>query len=397
MLSQIGKVPLVVKIVIGAVLGVILGEILGKDADKLKPISDLILQLLRLLATPLIALSLLHSLLSVEISGKKTTRLLVILMTNTVIAILIGLLVANIVQPGNHLSIPIDGKAIDKKPFDFVNDLLLGKFPKDFVAPFASNDIIGVLMISIAIGIAVRKFKTGEFGKQVASLTAWVNLGLKVTMTMLHWIFALVPIAVLAVVARVVGTTGYGVFLGMIWFVVSVVAALALMLVFYIIRLKTASNIGPKAFFKGGLDAFLLAFSTASSAATLPVTYRCATENLGLKEDSASMGVMVGGTFNHDGTALYEAMAALLISQALHLNLGIGQQAVVVLMSVIASVGAAGIPEAGLVTMLAVFTAVQLPTEYIALLLPLDWFLDRCRTTINVVGDLASTCIVDKD
>ena len=107
------------------------------------------------------------------------------------------------------------------------------------------------------------------------------------------------------------------------------------------------------------------------------------------------MGIMVGGTFNHDGTALYEAMAALFVGQALGQHLGLGHQVVVVFMSIIASVGAAGIPEAGLVTMLAVFSAVHLPTEYIPLLLPLDWFLDRCRTAINVMGDMSVACLLD--
>ena len=104
---------------------------------------------------------------------------------------------------------------------------------------------------------------------------------------------------------------------------------------------------------------------------------------------------MVGGTFNHDGTALYEAMAALFIGQMLGQHLAVGEQVKVVIMSVFASVGAAGIPEAGLVTMLAVFSAVNLPTEYIALLLPLDWFLDRCRTAVNVMGDMSVTCMID--
>ena len=107
------------------------------------------------------------------------------------------------------------------------------------------------------------------------------------------------------------------------------------------------------------------------------------------------MGVMVGGTFNHDGTALYEAMAALFVSQMLGQHLSLEQQVLVVFMSVTASVGAAGIPEAGLVTMMAVFSAVHLPVEYIPFLLPLDWFLDRCRTAINVMGDMTVTCLLD--
>jgi Na+/H+-dicarboxylate symporter len=181
----------------------------------------------------------------------------------------------------------------------------------------------------------------------------------------------------------------------MVWFIASVLLALALMFCFYMVRLRFTSRVRPIAFCRGAFDAFALAFSTASSAATLPVTYECATNNLGVREESASLGIMVGGTFNHDGTALYEAMAALFVAQAIGQHLTLTHQLVVVLMAIVASVGAAGIPEAGLVTMLAVFNAVHLPIEYIPFLLPLDWFLDRVRTTMNVAGDLVSTCILD--
>ena len=140
-----------------------------------------------------------------------------------------------------------------------------------------------------------------------------------------------------------------------------------------------------------------MAFSTGSSTATMPVTYECLREKVGLREESASLGALVGANFNNDGTALYEAMAALfvaqLIGQDLHAHLQ--QQLMVVLTSVVASVGAAGIPEAGLVTMTLVFNAVGLPTGYIALLLTVDWFLDRCRTTINVLGDVNVSCLLD--
>lgn len=397
------KLSLVQRILAAVIIGMPIGWFLGKLAPdnetiqnlipQFKLVSDLILQVLRLLATPLIFLSLLHSLLSIEISGKKAGRLLTILMTNTVIAILVGLVVANIVQPGKHIQL-ITEKAPDKKPFDPVADLL-GKVPKDFLSAFSTNDIIGVILIALAIGLAIRKFKSGEHAGKVKSLQDWVDFGLKVTTEMLHWVFNLVPLAVFAVVIRVVATAGIEKFLNLIWFVLSVVAALAIMAVFYLVRLRLSSRFTPAQFIKGGAEAFALAFSTASSAATLPVTYRCATEKLGLSEDSASLGVMVGGTFNHDGTALYEAMAALMISQAMGAVLPVGQQAIVVFMAVIASVGAAGIPEAGLVTMIAVFNAVHLPIEHIPMLLTVDWFLDRCRTTINVFGDLASTCIVD--
>src|SRR5690606_16993716 len=138
---------------------------------------------------------------------------------------------------------------------------------------------------------------------------------------------------------------------------------------------------------RGVRDALVMAFATASSTATLPVTYSCLVRKVKLREASASMGALVGAHFNNDGTALDEAMAALFVAQLIGQDLSLTQQILIVLTSVVASVGAAGIPEAGLVTMTLVFTAVKLPTEYIALLLTVDWFLDRCRTAINVFGD----------
>ena len=146
---------------------------------------------------------------------------------------------------------------------------------------------------------------------------------------------------------------------------------------------------------RGVRDALVMAFSTGSSTATMPVTYARLRENVGLREESASMGALVGANFNNDGTALYEAMSALFVAQLLGMHLTLGQQFMVVVTSVVASVGAAGIPEAGLVTMTMVFKAVALPTDYIAMLFTVDWFLDRCRTAINVMGDVTVSCLLD--
>jgi DAACS family dicarboxylate/amino acid:cation (Na+ or H+) symporter len=127
----------------------------------------------------------------------------------------------------------------------------------------------------------------------------------------------------------------------------------------------------------------------------MPITFEVLIEKIGLRESSASLGALVGSNFNNDGTALYEAMSALYVSQVLGQNLNLTQQLIVILTSIIASVGAAGIPEAGLVTMTLVFTSVGLPTEYIAILVTVDWFLDRCRTAINVMGDMTVSCLID--
>ncbi len=392
------RTPLYARILVGLLVGAGLGLAIGPSAQNLKPVSDLVLQFLRLLATPLIFIALTHSLLKADISGRLAGRLFWLLMSNTVVAIIIGLLVANVLRPGEHVQLPALSKPPDRKPFDIAKDLL-DKLPSDWITPFAKNEIISVIVLAAATGIALRIVKKrqeerGEAG--YLSFERFLDTAFEMVMVMLHWIFDLVPLAVMSVVARTVGTAGLAPLAQMGWFVMAVVLALVLQAAFYLTRLGLGSWVKPPAFLKAGFDAFAMAFSTASSAATLPITYGCAKDKIGVREESASLGVMVGGTFNHDGTALYEAMAALFISQMLGLHLSLEQQAVVVLMAIVASVGAAGIPEAGLVTMLAVFNAVHLPIEYIPFLLPLDWILDRCRTTINVMGDLSVTCLLDR-
>jgi Na+/H+-dicarboxylate symporter len=174
-----------------------------------------------------------------------------------------------------------------------------------------------------------------------------------------------------------------------------VLLALAIQGGYYLVRIRFSSWVRPADLIRGGRDALVMAFSTASSTATMPVTYAALKDRVGLREQSASMGALVGANFNNDGTALYEAMAAIFIAQMIGMDLSFQQQLMVVLTSIIASVGAAGIPEAGLVTMTMVFTAVGLPVEYIPVLLTVDWFLDRCRTAINVMGDMNVSCLLD--
>jgi Na+/H+-dicarboxylate symporter len=394
------RTPLYLKIIVAMILGSLLG-VFGKqagfDSANLKWISDLVLRMLRLLATPLIFSAVLSSIVTANVTGKKAGRLMWLLTTNSIIAILIGLLVANVVQPGQHLSLVSDDKLKDKVPYNIWNHLF-ESIPTDFISPFVKNDMISIIILAIALGFGMRiliNSPNEQVSKSIKSLQNVLAAVFQLMITILKWVFELVPFAVFAVVAAVVAKNGIGSLLSMGVWILSVVGALLLMLVFYMIRLKVQSKISPLQFLRGGTDAFVMAFSTASSAATLPITYKCATEKLGIKEDNANLGIMVGGTFNHDGTALYEAMAALLVAQGLGQHLTLQQQVIVVIMAMIASVGAAGIPEAGLVTMIAVFSAVGLPVEFIAFLLPVDWFLDRCRTTINVMGDMTSTCILD--
>jgi Na+/H+-dicarboxylate symporter len=381
--------PLYLRILIGLVLGVAVGLALGGAARPLDWPAKLILRLLGALAPVLILVAVVRAIMTAEIHGRLALRMVGLLLLNTLTAIVVGLLVANVLEPGvgAQLSHPTAGVDVHG---DIVNQLL-DNIPDSLLRPFVENRVIGVVLIAVAFGVAARRLpdKQHELAENLC------EMGFSVILEMLHWVIALVPLAVFGKVASIVGVSGFRPFVALGWFVAAVLLALLLQCTYYLTRIRLGSWVRPWALLVATRDALVMAFSTASSTATMPVTYDRLRERVGLREQSASLGALVGSNFNNDGTALYEAMAALFVAQLLGVHLSLTQQLMVVLTSVIASIGAAGIPEAGLVTMTLVFSAVRLPTEYIALLLTVDWFLDRCRTTINVLGDMNVACLLD--
>ena len=383
------RIPLYIRIAIALAIGVVVGLVLPAGWAQYFDIpARIILRVLGAIAPPLILVAVMQALIGAKAGGRLAGKMFFLLVLNTVVAILIGLLVANVIRPGSHASLP-PGEA----PQLTGNPLtqMLDNIPSSLVRPLVENNVIGVICIAVAFGLAARGLQTSRQRQVLDALDIGFDLILKV----LHWVIALVPLAVFSKVAFVVGTQGFRPFLALGWFIVAVIVALALQAVYYLVRIRLSSWVPPMKLLRGTRDALAMAFSTASSTATMPVTYSCLRENVGLREEPASLGALVGSNFNNDGTALYEAMAALFVAQMVGSDLSLVQQVLVVLTSIVASVGAAGIPEAGLVTMTLVFSAVHLPTGYIALLLPVDWFLDRCRTTINVMGDMNVSCILD--
>jgi Na+/H+-dicarboxylate symporter len=381
--------PLYLRILVGLVLGLVAGVLIGPSAQVVDLPARLILRLLGALAPPLILVAVVHALLTAEIRGAVAWRMGWLLITNTVMAILIGLVVANVLAPGRHARLPAP-HAAQNAHGDLLNQFL-DNIPDSLLRPFVENRVIGVVLIAVAFGVAARNLKGPQ--RQLAEQLA--SLGFSCTLSVLSWVLAFVPLAVFGKVASIVGSSGFAPFAALGMFVIAVLTALALQATFYLARIRLGSWIRPWPLLAGTRDALIMAFSTGSSTATMPVTYERLCNRVGLRERSASLGALVGSNFNNDGTALYEAMAALFIAQMLGQQLSLFDQVLVVLTSVVASVGAAGIPEAGLVTMTLVFTAVKLPIEYIALLLSVDWFLDRCRTAINVLGDMTVACLLD--
>lgn len=393
------KVPLYQRIVGGMVLGIITGLILGEYAAPLAIPSKLVLRVLGALAPPLILFAIIQAIITTKFEKGTAPRLIRLLALNTLVAIFVGLLVANTLKPGYsaHLSPPhgagnahADGQATMLQQF-------LENIPKSILGPLGDDGkVLGVIFLAIAFGIALRRFADTP----IKTIPDLVDVGLKTLIVILHWIIDLVPLAVFGLVASIVGMHGFAAFQALGAFMLAVLVALLIQACYYLTRIRIWSWVRPFDLLKGGRDAIVMAFSTSSSTITMPLTYECLKDRVGIREKSASLGALVGANFNNDGTALYEAMAALFISQllaaqGLGVELTLAQQLLVVITSVVASVGAAGIPEAGLVTMTLVFHSVGLPIEYIALLLPVDWFLDRCRTAINVMGDMNVACLLD--
>jgi Na+/H+-dicarboxylate symporter len=386
-------IPLYFRILIAMALGLITGLIAGEEAVAFEIPSKVILQLLGALAPPLILVAVTHVLMTTQIAGRTAGRLAVLLLLNTTVAILIGLLVANVLRPGTWSEFK-ERPATEEKASATKSpaELLVQNVPKSILGPLGDKqNIIGVIIIAVAFGVALRGVKT----KPIKTVQDFVEIGYEVLLTVLHWVIQLVPIGVFAIVAKVIGTEGFAPLKAMGAFILAVLIALLLQATWYLLRIRFFSWVKPLVVIRGVRDALVMAFSTDSSTATMPVTYACLTEKVGLRQGSASMGALVGSNFNNDGTALYEAMSALFIAQLIGQHLSLMQQLVIIVTSIIASVGAAGIPEAGLVTMTLVFSAVGLPVEYIGLLLTVDWFLDRCRTTINVLGDVNVSCLLD--
>lgn len=401
------KIPLYLQIVAALIVAVIVGILLGAgnpilDREVINHLalpSTLILKALRTLATPLIFLAILHTFLTAEIPSNSGRKLSILLITNTLVAIAIGLLVANILRPGAGgqalVTSPTTNTAVKQlDPWGLLADVI----PDSVLKPLVDNNVISLIFVALAFGIVLRAIKAEQVNRgqhDYLAIEQTISLLFDAVIRILHWVIALVPFAVFGIVSKTIALQGFAPFKALGSFVVAVILALLLQAAYYLTRVKLGSWVPPLKFLSGGSDALITAFSTGSSTATMPLTFRSLIEKVGLRESSASLGALVGSNFNNDGTALYEAMSALFISQVLGQNLTLVQQVMVMLTSIVASVGAAGIPEAGLVTMTLVFSSVGLPTEYIAILITVDWFLDRCRTAINVMGDMTVSALID--
>jgi len=316
--------------------------------------------------------------------------------TTTGIAVFIGLLVVNVIQPG--VGLDISGgeipESVSGKTHTGFSDILLSLVSPNIVASASETQLLPVILFSIVFSAALTTL--GEKGRLVLDLFHTVNDAL---MKMVVWLMYFAPVGIFALVASRMGEAGGGeAFWNQIQavglHVVTVLTGLGLhfMVLCLILIFLGKRNCG---YLTNMMRALFTAFGTASSSATLPLTMECTREN-GVDDRAVEFTIPLGSTVNMDGTALYEAAAVMFIAQAYGVDMSFGAQAVIFITATLAAIGAASIPEAGLVTMVIVLQAVHLPLEGIGLLLAVDWFLDRFRTATNVWGDAVGAAIVDR-
>ena len=381
------------RLVFALIAGVIAGLLLKDHAQDLQIVGSLFLGVLEKLAMLYIFVAIIHTLLRTEVTGRTARRLAYLALTNTLVAVSIGLLVGNIAQPGRHWPLVVNGQGADflrkviQQPSVTVLESLL------------NNTLLFVVLLALASGVTLRMTRQEQLlhSKRdylvVESFLATIYRSLTL---MLNGIVLLFPLAVFAVIAAQVGRFQWHTFAALLGFSLTVLCALSLQVSFYLLRLWFRAAMPPLEFLRGAREALFTAFTTASSAVTLPLTYRNLRDNVKVRERAAGLGVLVGGQFSRDGTALFEAITPIFIAQALGRPLDFSQQMLVFLMAIIASIAAPGLPNTGLITMVLVFRSVDLPTQYILLLPAVDWFLDRCRTMVNVLGTMTMTYLLDR-
>ena len=404
------KISLNTQILLGTLFGILSGlwfAMLGQESSvtqntlyAAKLVSTLFIDLLRMVLIPLVFTSIVVGVANLR-SHQQMNRVwqgaLFFFFLTMALSVVLGLTAANLLQPGSGLQIAIfqdamqGFQATQMSLPDFFAHFLHSLFQNP-IAALAQGNVLAVVIFALLLGIAL--VVGGERYRNILTL---MQEFLELILMLVGWIMRLAPFGIMALLLQLVATQDTGLLTTMTKFMAIVIGTtllhgvVILPLILYLITGMT-----PVKFWLGAREALITAFATSSSAATLPVTLRCAEQHLHVKRDVAGFVIPLGATMNMDGTALYEAVAALFIANLVGIELSLLQQVIVFLTAMLAAIGAPGIPSAGMVTMVVVLQSVGLPVEAIAILLPIDRILDTVRTTVNVEGDLVGSLVVQK-
>lgn len=391
-----GEHLLLFAILIGALLGIVSGAVIGPPMAKVGFLATLFLKALKMTIVPLVFTAIVSSVCSlgdIRHVGRLGAITLAYYALTTAVAVAIGLVAVNLVQPGADIALGTPAEVALPETAS-VADILLNIIPENIVASAVEPSLIQIIFFALLFGAALTT--VGKPGQMAAEFFDGAN---RAMMRIVEWIMVFAPVGIFALIAARLGEAGGGEAVlrelaAVGSYVTTVLVALFVhgLVLLGLLVFVARRGLG---YFESMLRALVTAFGTASSSATLPMTIKCATQ-AGISRKTGQFVLPLGATVNMDGTALYEAVAVMFIAQAYGVELSMMQQGVVFLTATLAAIGAAGIPQAGLVTMLLVLGAVGLPAEGIGLLLAVDWLLDRFRTTVNVWGDSVGAAVIER-
>ena len=355
--------------------------------------STIFINLLKMLIVPLIFFSLvsgISSLNNLSSLGKITSKTIALYLATTAIAVSLSLFIGTIFKPGSGYSSSISVAPDSLPQSQGVFETIVNIFPSNILDAMANNEMLAVVFFSILFGLALSK--TNHLTDNLSNSFEKLNT---VFMQLVITVISFAPIGVFCLIGKFVIVDGLDVFQEALMYVVLLIAVLIIhAFVTYTVILKLFTTISIKRFFIKMKDVAIFAFSTSSSAATIPVTLKTVQDELGVNKNVASFVVPVGATINMDGTAIMQGMATVFIAQMSGIDLTLIQYVQVVLLAVVASIGAAAVPSAGTITLVLILQQFGLPLEAIGIILAVDRILDMLRTSVNVTGDAAVSCIV---
>lgn len=384
-----------IKILIALLLGIAAGAIIGPGAELLKPVGTVFLNLITMVIVPLVFSSMAVGVTSIDPQklGRIGSKTLFLYFFTTLIAIVFGLSFSYFFRPGDAMQLSSQTSiAFEVPPTPSLSSVLLSLIPVNPIAAFVEGNVLQIIVFAIFIGISINI--AGEKGKPLLELLESLS---DVMYRLTTIIMEFSPFAVFSIMAWVAGSFGLMVLLPLLKFLATyyVACAFHVLVVFYGI-LYFFAKLSPKPFFRGMSDAIMVAFSTCSSAATLPVSMHCVQRNLGVSKNIASFVLPLGSTINMNGTAIFQAMSALFVAQAYDIGLEWHSIVTIVVTALMSAVGAAGIPGTGFIMLSVVFTSVGLPLEGLALLAGIDRVREMVSTVLNILGDAVCAVYVAK-
>lgn len=387
------KNRLLTQIFIAFIIAIALGALFGESIAVIQPLGDLFLRLIKFIITPLILATLVVGVASTgdpKQLGRMSVKTIAYYLITTAIAIIIGLGLAYVFSPGSGVDVGVAEPTVETKESEGVIQTFLNIIPENPFAALTEGNVLQIIFFAIFIGLAIT-----FVGQKAQPVYQFFSGFSEIMFRITGIVMRVAPIGILGLVAPIVGEYGLSVLMPLLKLILAVaIACLLHAIIVYSFAVKKFANMSPWRFFKGIAPASLVAFSTASSAATLPVTLKNTQENLGVSNRVSSFVLPLGATINMDGTAIYQGVAVLFIVQFYGLDLSFVQLLTVVITTVLASIGTAGVPGAGLIMLTMVLSAVHLPLEGIALIAGVDRVLDMFRTTINIVGDASAAVVV---